>query len=61
MLKSEIERVFRRCVEESKAEFTEAQIQCIVLAMNKICGRIVEEALASYRPGSSGRPGFFAD
>jgi len=61
MLKSEIDRMLRRCIEETKAEFSEEQIECLVLAMNKICGRIVEEALSSYRPGTSGRPGFFAD
>ncbi len=61
MLKSEMEKVFRRCMEESKAEFTEEQIQCIIMAMNKICGRMVEEALASFGRGSSGRSGYFAD
>ncbi|MBX9571105.1 MAG: hypothetical protein K2X77_19570 [Candidatus Obscuribacterales bacterium] len=61
MLKSEMDRMFRRCIEETKAEFTEEQIQCIILAMNKICGRMVEEALASFRPGSGGRSGYFAD
>lgn len=60
MLKSEMDRMFRRCIEETKAEFTEEQIQCIIMAMSKICGRMVEEAMASMgRGGKSG--GYFAD
>jgi len=61
MLKSETEHMIRRCMEETKAQFTEEQIQFLAIAMNKICQRIVEEALSSSnnnRPG--GRSGFFA-
>ncbi|MBX9688007.1 MAG: hypothetical protein K2X27_14975 [Candidatus Obscuribacterales bacterium] len=64
MLKSEAEKLFQRCCEESKAEFTEEQKQCIVQAMMKICSRIVEEAMASNssnRGSRGGRQGYFAD
>ena len=61
MLKSETEHMLRRCMEETKAEFTEEQIQFLALAMNKICSRIVEEALSSANSNrQGGRPGFFA-
>ena len=62
MLKSETEQVIRRCMEETNAQFTEEQVQFLAIVLNKICGRIVEEAIASSnssRRGGSG-PGFFA-
>jgi len=62
MLKSEAERLFRRCMEESNAQFTDEQVQCIVQALLKIGGRMVEEAMSSNRgSGNSRRPGYFAD
>lgn len=63
MLRSEAETVLRRCMEESKAQFTEEQVQCLVAAFLKIGGRMVEEALASSsRGGGQGRrQGYFAD
>lgn len=61
MLKSEAEKVLRRTIEETKAEFSEEQISCLVTAMMKICGRIVEEALASAKSGPGGKATFFAD
>lgn len=63
MLRSEAETVMRRCMEDTKAEFTEEQIQCLVTAILKIGGRMVEEALASSSRGSQGgrRQGYFAD
>ncbi len=63
MLKSEAEGIFRRYMEETKAEFTEAQIECIVQSLLKIGGRMVEEALASSSrsSGPGKRQGYFAD
>ncbi len=60
MLKSEAERVVRRAIEETNAEFTEEQIQAICQITVKVASTIVEEALASWRPGGGGRPQFFA-
>lgn len=61
MLKSEAEGIFRRQMEETKAEFTDEQVECIVQALMKICGRMVEEALASSSRQSGRRQGYFAD
>lgn len=63
MLRSEAETVFRRCMEDTKAQFTEEQIKCLVEAVLKISGRMVEEALASSsRGGGQGRrQGYFSD
>ena len=60
MYKSEAERAIRRAIEETDAVFTEEQIQALSKAITKIASQIVEEAFASYRPGTSGKPGFFA-
>lgn len=60
MLKSETEHMIRRCMEETKAEFTEEQIQFLALALNKICQRIVEEAMSSSSSNKPGSRGFFA-
>jgi hypothetical protein len=59
MLKSEAERVIRRAMEETKAEFTEEQIQALCQIITKIASTTVEEALSSWKPG--GKSGFFAD
>ena len=65
MLRSEAETVFRRCMEDTKAEFTEEQIQCLIMAIVKIGGRMVEEGVASSGrgggPGSGRRQGYFSD
>ena len=50
MLKSDAERILRRYAEESKAQFTEQQIECLALALLKISEQVVEEALALFRP-----------
>ncbi len=55
MLRSESERILRKYMEETKAQFTEEQIQCLALALLKISEQITEEALALYRPKSTGR------
>jgi hypothetical protein len=62
MLKSEAEQMIRRAVEETEAKFTEEQINCIAQIVMKITGRMIEEALASWRPGVPGsRPNYFTD
>lgn len=65
MFVSEAEHMIRRALEETKAEFTDEQVQALAMAMTKICSRVIEEALASWRPsasgGPSGKPTFFAD
>lgn len=59
MLKGEAERVIRRALEETNAEFTEEQIQALCQIITKICNTTVEEALASWSP-RGGKPNFFA-
>lgn len=49
MIKSESERILRRCIEETKAQFSEEQIKCLSLAIMKICEELVEEALPLYK------------
>lgn len=61
MLKSEAERVIRRAMEETHAQFTEEQIAALCMIITKIASTTVEEALASWRPSGGGRPNFFAD
>ncbi len=58
MLKSEAEKVVRRAIEETGAEFTEEQIKAICAIVTKIASTTVEEALSSWRPGKGG---YFAD
>ncbi len=60
MLKSEAERVVRRAIEDTGAQFTEEQIEAICQITVKVASTIVEEALASWRPSGGGRPQFFA-
>lgn len=60
MLKSEAERLIRRTIEETGATFTEEQIQALCVIVTKIAATTVEEAFASWRPGSGGKPNFFA-
>ncbi|MBX9670875.1 MAG: hypothetical protein K2X93_25005 [Candidatus Obscuribacterales bacterium] len=61
MLKSEAERVIRKAIEESDAQFTEEQIKALSQMMLKISATTVEEAFASWKPGGGGgRPQFFA-
>ena len=60
MYKSEAEQVIRKTLEETKATFTEEQIQALGKIVTKIASQIVEEAFASYRPGSSSKPSFFS-
>lgn len=61
MLKSEAERIVRKAIEETKAQFTEEQIHAICQITIKIASTVIEEALASWRTGSSSKPHFFAD
>ncbi len=60
MFKSESEHIVRAVVEETKAQFTEEQVQALSLCITKIASRIIEEAFATFRPGSSGKPSFFS-
>ena len=61
MLRSDAERIIRKHIEESGAEFTEEQIQALSQIILKIASTVVEEAFASWRPSSGGgRPQFFA-
>ena len=62
MMKSEAEGMIRRALEENEAQLTDQQIAALAQAMLKICGRVIEEALASWRPGVPGsRPSFFTE
>lgn len=60
MLKSEADRVIRRALEDNNANFTEEQIAALSQLVVKIASTVVEEALSNWRPGSSGKPQFFA-
>ncbi|MBS1996298.1 MAG: hypothetical protein JSS86_08315 [Cyanobacteria bacterium SZAS LIN-2] len=57
MLKSEVERVVRTVNEETKAEFTEAQIEALSQIILKVTSIQIEEAFANNR-GSGGGGGF---
>ena len=62
MLKSEAEGMIRRALEENQAQLTDEQIQALAQVIMKICGRMIEEALSSWRPGVPGsRPSFFTE
>ncbi|MCA9801509.1 MAG: hypothetical protein KC777_05960 [Cyanobacteria bacterium HKST-UBA02] len=61
MLKSDADRIIRRAMEENGAEFTEEQIAALSQSILKIAATMVEEALATFKPGGPGsRPQFFA-
>ena len=62
MLKSEAENMIRRAMEENEAQqLTDEQIKALAEAMMKICGRMIEEALSTWRPGVPGsKPTFFS-
>jgi hypothetical protein len=59
MLKSEAERVVRRALEETGAQFTEEQIQALCHICTKIASTIVEEAFANSSTGKQ-RGQFFS-
>jgi len=62
MMKSEAEGMLRRALEENEAQLTEQQIAALSQAILKICGRVIEEALSSWRPGVPGsKPSFFTE
>jgi hypothetical protein len=54
MLKSETERVIRRAIEESGAQFTDEQIEALCLIFLKITQTSIEEAFANWRPSGGG-------
>jgi hypothetical protein len=61
MLKSEAERVVRRAMEETGAEFTEEQIEALCRMIPKIAATVVEEAFSNQGRGSGGgKGGFYA-
>ncbi|MBZ0189023.1 MAG: hypothetical protein K8F91_22450 [Candidatus Obscuribacterales bacterium] len=61
MLKSDAERIIRRSIEETGAEFTEEQIAALSQMILKIAATMVEEALSTFKPSGPGsRPQFFA-
>ncbi|MBX9770236.1 MAG: hypothetical protein K2X29_02635 [Candidatus Obscuribacterales bacterium] len=61
MLKSEAEQMVLRVAEETGASFTPEQSEAIATAILKIAGRLIEEALSSYKPGVPGsKPNFFS-
>ncbi len=61
MLKSDAERIVRRAMEETGAEFTEAQVLALSTICMKIAGRLVEEMAASWKPRPGSKPTFFTD
>ena len=52
MLKSEAEQMIRRTLEETGAEMSDEEISLMAQVILKICGRMIEEALSTFRPGS---------
>lgn len=61
MLKSEAERIIERAAEDCGAEFSETQIKALAIAITKVAGRLVEEAMASWKAKPGSRPSFFSD
>lgn len=59
MLRGDAERMIRRAMEENEAEFSDEQIEALSTAILNIANRVVEEALASWRPSGGGKPSFF--
>lgn len=61
MLKSEAEQMVQRAAEEAGASFTPEQLEALSTAILRIAGRLVEEALSSFKPGVQGsKPSFFS-
>lgn len=60
MLKSEAERIVRKAMEDHNAQFTDEQVEALCQMFLKITQTTIEEAFANWRPGSGGRPQFFA-
>ncbi len=61
MLKGDAERIIRRAMEETGAEFTEQQVEALCMICMRISGRIVEEMAASWKPRPGSKPTFFTD
>ena len=61
MLKGVAERIVRRAMEDTGAEFTDEQVQALGMMCMKIAGRLVEEMAASWKPRPGSKPTFFAD
>ena len=60
MYKSDAERIIRKTIEETGAVFTDEQIEALSKAITKIASQVVEEAFASYKPGSPGKSSFYS-
>lgn len=63
MLKTEAEQMIRRTLEESEPpyEMSEEQISAMAQIIMKICGRMIEEAISSWKPNTQGgKPTFFS-
>ncbi len=62
MFQSEAEKIIKRFMAESKAEFTEEQIACLAKAILKITSVVLEEANSIMRSQPSGNnpPKFFS-
>jgi hypothetical protein len=54
MLKSEVERVVKTIAEETKAEFTEAQMEALCQILLKVTTIQIEEAFANNRFSGGG-------
>ena len=62
MLKTDAEHILRRLIDETDAQFSEEQINCLVRFVKKFTERTIEEALNTYTPGKLGsRPSFFTE
>ena len=61
MLKSQAEQIIQRALEETGAHFTDEQIAALSIIVMKIAGRLVEEAVATWKPRPGSRPTFFSD
>lgn len=55
MLKSEVERVVRTVIEETKAEFTEEQIEALSQMLLRVTATQIEEGFANNRGSGGGR------
>jgi hypothetical protein len=61
MLKSDSEHIIRRAMEDTGAEFDDKQVEALSIMVMKIAGRLVEEAVAAWKPGRGGKPSFYTD
>jgi hypothetical protein len=60
MYKSDAEGLIRRVMEETKAQFSEEQIEALSIITTRVAAAVVEEALSQWRPASGSRPNYTA-